>query len=347
MARAGYDVTYISPGDTEQIQQNVRLLPIPRAQNRLDRFRTMFVALKTALGQRADVYHVHDPELLVALLFIRLVRPHASLVFDSHENFRRYYREQIDLRPRWLRTPLSFAMEAVDFAARLYCTAFVAANPAIAANYPASRTVEVSNFPSLEQLPSAAACSVERPLGQFIYAGTINRDQRTHVTVQALGLLPDDSPAALILAGKFESESYEQYLRSLPGWRRVKFLGFVPPSDVMDAYLKATAAIIPTNTSGNGENARPNKLFECLGCGTPAIVSYQQAWEPFIEKPEAGWFLRDVTPEALAKLMTHIIQFPEEPRRRGQNARGLIESEFNWQREGGKLLALYDRLRRE
>ena len=148
----------------------------------------------------------------------------------------------------------------------------------------------------------------------------------------------------MTIMGPAVDEAYHSYLRSLPASERVRFVGRVAPADVAGYYAQATAAIIPIEVHGNLEDARPNKLFECLGCGTPVILTYQKAWEQFIETPQTGWLLRDATPRGLAQLMRTIAQSPEEVRRCGANARELIERTFNWEHEATKLTDLYDRL---
>jgi glycosyltransferase involved in cell wall biosynthesis len=150
--------------------------------------------------------------------------------------------------------------------------------------------------------------------------------------------------AELVLAGWFADASYEAHLRSMPGWRYVNFQGRLSPEQVIKLYVESAAAVIPMMTVGNMEDARPNKLFECMGCGTPAILTYQDAWVPFVEAPGAGWLLRDQSPEGLAKVMQAVVQDPEEARKRGARARELIELSFNWEHEAAKLLKVYERL---
>jgi len=301
----------------------------------------MIVALRAALRLRAQVYHVHDPELLVALLMVRLLRPRAILIQDAHENYRRYVETE---RPGWLRYPLAMAIAFFEYAARFYCSGFIVANPSIARNFPERLTVEISNFPSFDQLPLPSELQAERPLAQFVYAGVIYPAQRVHLIVEALGMLPEALNARLVLAGTFADDEYEKRLRSLMGWRYVDLVGRLPAAEVIALYTRSTAAVIPMETFGNMEDARPNKLFECLGSGLPVIVAYQEGWRPFIETPQAGWSLKDVTADGLARIMREVIEQPEETRRRGRNARAAIERAYNWEVEEGKLLGFYRRL---
>jgi glycosyltransferase involved in cell wall biosynthesis len=296
-----------------------------------------------ALREQADVYHVHDPELLLVLLLLRICRPKSVLIFDSHESFRRHARENVEFRWPWLRYPTAWAVVALETAAR-FCSAFVAANPSIARNFPSDRTVEVSNFPSREQLPPRSLAEASRPAANFVFVGRIVPEQRVHLAIKALALLPESLGVQLTIVGPAVDEAYHSCLRSLPASERVRFVGRVAPADVAGYYAQATAAIIPIEVHGNLEDARPNKLFECLGCGTPVILTYQKAWEQFIETPQTGWLLRDATPKGLAQLMRTIAQSPEEVRGRGANARELIERTISWEHEATKLTDPYDRL---
>jgi glycosyltransferase involved in cell wall biosynthesis len=344
LAEAGYEVAYVAIGEVERTSRGVRLIPIERPKGLKGRFPRIFSALRIAIREDAKIYHAHDPELLLALLILRFRKPFAKLVFDSHENFRQYALTQVAVRPTWLRYPLGILVSAIEYTSRLYCSAYIAANPSIANNFPPARTVEVSNYPAISQLPTRSLALGPRPVAKFVYVGNIDAAQRTHLIIEALEILPAPFDATLTLAGAFVDVEYERFMKSLPGWRRVTFLGRVPAGDVLKLYLESTAAVIPVEVFGNNVDARPNKLFECLGCGTPVILTFQEAWREFIEVPSAGWLLRDETPQGLANVMAQIIRNPEETRKRGENARLLIEKNFNWEHEARTLLKLYDGL---
>jgi glycosyltransferase involved in cell wall biosynthesis len=174
------------------------------------------------LREQADVYHVHDPELLLVLLLLRICRPKSVLIFDSHENFRRHARENVEFRWPWLRYPTAWAVVALETAARFFCSAFVAANPSIARNFPSDRTVEVSNLPSREQLPPRSLAEASRPAANFVFVGRIVPEQRVHLAIKALALLPESLGVQLTIVGPAVERRRRDGCCAMPlprGWR--------------------------------------------------------------------------------------------------------------------------------
>ena len=94
-AKAGYKTYLVQRGKSyEKDGVHIRGLGEPRKNSRLYLFlRFNKIAYKKALEVDADLYHLHDLELLPYAL--RLIKKNKKVVFDSHEN----YVEQIRIKP--------------------------------------------------------------------------------------------------------------------------------------------------------------------------------------------------------------------------------------------------------
>ena len=82
----GHEVTLVvADGLGEEFVDGVRIVDVGRPSGRLERIvRTTRRVLRTALALDADVYQLHDPELLPAGLGLK--RHGKRVVFDSHED---------------------------------------------------------------------------------------------------------------------------------------------------------------------------------------------------------------------------------------------------------------------
>lgn len=61
LARAGCYVTIIAQHDKDEIVDGIRIDPLPKPNNRLERMtRTVWSAYQKALKIDADIYHFHD-----------------------------------------------------------------------------------------------------------------------------------------------------------------------------------------------------------------------------------------------------------------------------------------------
>jgi len=79
LARAGYDVTLIAQHDGDRVVEGVRVIGLPKPRNRFTRiFGLTWRAFRLALRQHADVYHFHDPELLLIGVMLKLLREAAG-----------------------------------------------------------------------------------------------------------------------------------------------------------------------------------------------------------------------------------------------------------------------------
>ena len=86
LSNAGYDVTLVAPGVSRE-QNNVHVIGCgEKPKGRIQRA-TSFAKkiIDTALSQNCDVYHLHDPELL--LYALRIKKHGKKVIFDSHEDY--------------------------------------------------------------------------------------------------------------------------------------------------------------------------------------------------------------------------------------------------------------------
>src|SRR5206468_8324716 len=86
LSALGHEVTLVvADGLGDEHVDGVRIVDVGRLAGRVNRaLRTTRRVLQAALWLEADVYHLHDPELIPAGL--RLKRRGARVVFDSHED---------------------------------------------------------------------------------------------------------------------------------------------------------------------------------------------------------------------------------------------------------------------
>jgi hypothetical protein len=75
----------VADGRGQQVYDNIEIIDIGHIRNRLKRIiSSPFKILKLALKFRAKVYHIHDPELMIAGILLKLFR--RKVIFDIHEN---------------------------------------------------------------------------------------------------------------------------------------------------------------------------------------------------------------------------------------------------------------------
>ena len=80
-----FDVTFIGIGNKSGLMNNVNVIAVPKPSNRI--YRLLFTTWKVfflAWKQHADIYHIHDAEL-IPFAFLFALRG-KKVIYDIHEN---------------------------------------------------------------------------------------------------------------------------------------------------------------------------------------------------------------------------------------------------------------------
>ncbi|HFC09905.1 MAG TPA: glycosyltransferase [Chloroflexi bacterium] len=341
LVAAGYDVALIAQHKENGVVDGVKVVALPKPKNRVTRiFGLTWTAFRLALGQRADVYHFHDPELIPLGLALKILTS-ARVVYDIHEDYPR----QILSKP-WIpfafRKPIAWGMGLLERLAAGCFDGLVAATPGIARRFPPSKTVIVRNFPCVEELTfdqEEAIPYPERP-HWVVYVGGIASVRGAIEMVKAIAQAK--TPAQLVFAGRFESATLQDTLTSFPGWQRTRFLGWLGRPQVRDLLGKARVGLVLLHPLPRYREAWPVKLFEYMAAGIPFVASDFPLWRELGEG--AGLFVDPLDPSAIAQAIDWLLAHPEEAEAMGQRGRERVLKEYNWDAEAQKLLKLYERL---
>ena len=338
LAGLGYDVGLIACHDREEVVEKVRIVPLPRPTGRLDRMiRVAWAAYRAASAERADLYHVHDPELLWVAVLLRLGR--RRVVYDVHEDVPKQILSKPWI-PRWARPLVARAFALVEGLSARIVDGIVAATPSIAEKFPGGATVVVQNFPeaSFTWVDGAAAPPANRAHA-FTYTGGLMEIQGVREMAEAFTLLPAGLTG--VIAGTFLPPALEAEIVTMPGWDRVRFLGPVPRADVLRAMDNARVGIVLNHPRPNYLDAYSTKMFEYMARGLPVVCSNFPLWTRIVGDAECGIAVDPHSPPAIADAIRTLNEDPELARRMGENGRRAIAEHYNWEAELAKLAALY------
>lgn len=341
LAEAGHEVHFVVPAGADAVRDGVHLHAVAAASGgRLLRMLlTAFRVFRAARALRAQVYHFHDPELLPWALLLRLGG--AAVIYDAHEDVPRDILSKAWI-PAWLRRPLAWGFEFVeDFVARRL-DAVVTATPHIRDRFLAAgcRALDINNYPIPGELLLAEAAddfsAAARP--DVCYAGLIIPIRGSREMVRAV----DRAGVSLQLAGRLAPAERAQ-LAALPGWERVKELGFLDRAGVSRAYGRCFAGLVLFHDEPNHTHAQPNKLFEYMSAGMPLIASHFPLWREVVEGSGAGICVDPLDVDAIAAAIRRLDGDRELSQRMGEAGRRAVRDTYNWEAERNKLLALYAR----
>jgi glycosyltransferase involved in cell wall biosynthesis len=341
LAVHNYDVTLVvADGQGDEIKDNVRIIDVGHLSGRLNRIlKTTRRVLKMAIELDADLYHLHDPELIPAGL--KLKRLGKKVVFDSHEDVPKQLLGKPYLNPFLLRM-LSGVFSLFEGYACPRFDAIVAATPFIRDKFLAinSNSIDINNYPLLGELDGAAPWEGKRY--EVCYVGGIAKIRGIREIVRACEFL--QTPVRLNLAGRFSKPDIEAEVKSYSGWARVNELGFLDRAGVRGVLAQSVAGLVTFHPAPNHIDAQPNKMFEYMSAGIPVIASGFPFWREIIEGNGCGLCVDPLDPPAIAEAIDFLVTNPDRARQMGENGRNAVHGRYNWSVEEQKLLNLYKNL---
>ncbi|MFC0252443.1 glycosyltransferase family 4 protein [Massilia consociata] len=338
LASHGHDVALVvADGAGDACRDGVRIVDVGRPAGRRDRMlRVTRRVARAALALDADVYQLHDPELIPAGLWLKRAGRH--VVFDAHEDVPTQLLDKPYLSPRTARM-LSQAFRHLErFACRRF-DGILAATPIIRSRLAAYNplTLDVNNFPRIEEFPPPATGNLIRD--RVCYVGSISAIRGIRELVKACALLR--TPVRLALAGSFAEPALETEVAAYPGWQRVDALGHLDRSGVAHVMAQAFAGLVTLQPTASYREALPVKMFEYMAAGIPVIASDFPLWRDIVEGSGCGLCVDPCDPAAIAGAIDHLAAHPVLARQMGENGRRAVLERYNWENESDKLIAFY------
>lgn len=349
LAEAGFDVTVIGPAPSHLRgdHRGVHVLPVDLPSSRLGRLLSHRQLLRLARGLQADVYHFHDPELL--LLGCVLRAGGHCVVYDVHENFPAVALSRAWV-PAWLRRPLSRVVEVVErrLARRLNGVVGVVDEQRCRFSHRPFATVR--NYPRLEWFrPNGRGGSDRCPdQAELIHVGSLSQERGALFLLQIMRQLRLTHPHVRLNAlGPFHTRADESAFRTtvqLYGlqetvcWQTER----LAYDQLGEFVARHRVGLIPGQVSAkNLTPFVPTKLFEYLACGLPVVASALPSIVGFSRLGEWGILADPDDPAAHARAVATLLDDPGLAARLGGGGRQLVETMCNWEAESAKLVGLY------
>lgn len=339
LAAAGHDVTLIASGAPDEVVDGVRLEPIPATSGRLSR-----AVLGTyRLGRRlaaldADVYHFHDPELLVLASLLSWRR---RFVYDAHEWLSADLLSKPYLSPRRAKV-MSKVAGVVEHVLARRMVHVVAATPTIAAQFPSDRVTVVHNYPDLDELGDGEVSIDEYSARPRVggYVGGVTAERCGVEMYDAVASLVADG-VGLVVAGPFDDEV------SPHDRAGVTYRGVLDRPGVAAVLREVRFGVVLLRAAPNCVDALPTKFFEYAAAGLPVVVSRSTRYLAEIaERDGTGVVVDEEDPASIAQGMRWLLDHPAEAHAMGQRGARAVRERYNWSAEGRSLVGVYEALGR-
>ena len=294
-----------------------------------------------------DAWHAHD------LTGFAAIAPHVQgriRVYDSHELYLETGTAAVlpGVARRLLR---SYERRLVGSAAGIITVNNEIAAEIVRRYRPRVDVTVVHNCPVLVTTPGSGslirdATGVPDSSPVVLYHGGLVAGRGIELLIEALrDERMKDVHLALMGYGALRDE-LERMAASAPWEGRLHVLDAVPPESLLAWVGSADiGAMVNPGATLNDVYSSPNKLFECLAAGTPVVASDFPTLHRIIMDNEGGPLGAVCDPggvEAIVEAILALLRLgPLDRAALRARCRAAAEQTWNWDREAGKLLALY------
>ncbi len=338
LAAAGYDVTLVvADGNGNEINSGIRIIDAGKSSGRLSRMTAaVWRVYKKALAVNADIYHFHDPELMIVAWFLKLKGK--KVIYDVHEDLPRQLFAKAYLNKTVARL-LSFIIERVEnfFSARF--SGIVTVTPFIRERFIKSNTkVEiVCNFPLLSEFSFTSATDKQN---EICYVGSITEERGVLYMLLAMETIN----ARLNLAGIFGTTELREKCEQFSGWEKVNELGFLNRTDILKIISQSRVGLAVLKNLPNYVDAYPIKIFEYMAAGIPVVASDFPLWKEIVEGNNCGICVAPNNTKAIADGVNRLLADENLAKQMGENGKKAVKEKYNWETESLNLLSFYKKL---
>jgi glycosyltransferase involved in cell wall biosynthesis len=292
---------------------------------------------------KAQIYQVHDPELLWVALILK--RSGVQVIYDMHESMRLHILTKTWLGPTWSRKLFARMYGWFeDLAVRRLDRVIVVVESMrddLLRSHPklAYKVAVIRNLPVMALIDRTLRTVGRDGHFTLIYVGGLTRIRGIKEVVLALEALPT---VRMKLLGPWGDTAYRAECAELPAWSQVEDLGQVRMDQVYDHVRAADLGVCLLYPVHNYMISLPIKTFEYMACGLPMLLSVFPLWRKTFG-PYA-WFADAFDPVSITSAV-RVAQADEAGRRRkGLEGRSEVRSRYSWESESARLVDLYHQL---
>lgn len=330
-----YDVYLIAPNTEDCVLDNINVRGVELSSNRIARVLQLKKVYKRAIEIDADVYHLHDPELIK--MGARLKRNGKKVIFDSHEDIPLDIAEKKWI-PFFLRIPLSRYYSYLEKKEFKKFDALISVTPSIVDKLKQinPNTYQVTNYPPISEFID------ERKWHRSIcFPGIISPSWLHHLIVDALSNLD----VVYCLAGR-GSNQYIDSLKNSKNGRKVKYVGVLKQEKVRPFIQESTIGMalydyLPSFGYKLGSLGN-NKIFEYMAAGIPIITTDFVLWKEIIDKYHCGICVNPHNHQDISNAIQFLLDNPEKSKEMGNNGRKAVTEYYNWSSQEKVLFEAYN-----
>jgi hypothetical protein len=334
-----FNLILIVPNAKNRQEKNVEIIGFNASfKSRFDRIKNApQQILKLALSVSADIYQLHDPELLRIAKQLKK-KSGAKVIFDSHEDVPKQISNKRWI-PRFIRPLIVRIYAKYEETICKDIDGVISVTPIICDRFRGinKNTELIANYPNIETFTKVN--EIKKAKNAICYIGGLSENRGILELVEAL----EYCDAELHLAGKFETEALKEKTKALDGWKKVHYYGQVSRQKISEILALSHLGTVTLHPTPSYVEAYPIKLFEYMSAEIAVLASDFPLYRALIEKYDCGCFVDPLDIQKTAKTIQGMLEQKEQTRQQGQNGYKAVITEYNWEKEKKKLISFYNK----
>jgi glycosyltransferase involved in cell wall biosynthesis len=248
-----------------------RILHVPLGEipkSRIGRMvKSQVVSIRSLLKIKADLWHIHDPELLLfGSLLVLLKR---KVIWDAHEDYYLQFKQSDKHRtyiPKYLRNGSRKMIFGLLSFLDKRAIAVISATNSISDTYQNKNKVVVGNEARIEDFE---LCNPQYVNNRVLFTGAADQSQCFLEVVRAISNIDN---LVLTLAGVKPSPNDWAIAKNELGERLI-YLGWLNRLELSDAISKSKIGLLTYSDHETNRTNAPNKRFEFSAGGLPCVAT--------------------------------------------------------------------------
>jgi glycosyltransferase involved in cell wall biosynthesis len=329
--RASYEIVYFSPASgTPEYDW---IVPLPKSRSKVGRLRTQLALIGKLRHHGADLYLLHDPELLPLGIVLKCLGK--KVVWDMHEDTYNDIKTKTYLKPV-TRSIVAFIYKLFQGVSYRLFDGFILAEDGYSSYFAQpARLCVVHNYPLLDRLNRYQ--KVDKSPATIVYIGSIAANRGIFQLLDLVARLQPDFPGiTLQLIGPFTDDGLEAGVRRYIRERRIEGnVRIRGPMKNVDAYAELAkcmvglALLLP---EPNFTKALPTKMFEYMALGLPVVVSNFPLWESIVKHHNVGAAVDPFDTNAASEVVRRLLSDSHLYAALSRNARQAAQ-QYSWETE--------------
>ncbi|MBN2280960.1 MAG: glycosyltransferase family 4 protein [Candidatus Marinimicrobia bacterium] len=307
-------------------------------------FKNLGIAYRTAKALNADLYHIHEFELLPYFLWLKF-RYGKTIIYDAHETIYYYFME-FTRRPKYLIWPIAVLAQAIEWICSAFVDQVITVTPWVAEGFkPFNHRLDlIYNYPLLTHFETGAVQKSNFPL--VLYPGQISPARNIELMVESMKYVREKIPyAKLLLMGittPWFKQTLDEIIQKNSLQDQIEIRPPVPYQEIPRLMKSAHVGLASMAPNESFKRSIQIKPFEYMYCKVPVIAAKVPSTILFVKNHQAGIVLEEISAQSLAAAIITILSNAEMAASMGEKGHEAVKEKYNWQEMETKLYQIYE-----